>query len=352
MTAQPEAKAIPVEGGARNPEPKGRRSRGGRPRRRLGLESVGTPIFFLLFFVVIGLMKGSAFVSWDNISLVIRQNSYAALLAAAVTLPLIAGQFDLSVGNVAGLSAILCGHLSAELGTPLWISILAALATGVLFGLINGLLVTRAQINAFIATLGTGGAAGGAALWVSNGSTIFSGIPESLTKVSHDKFLSVPLPVFFIIFVGAILWALTRRSVAGRYWYATGANPEAARYAGVKVNTMVVWAFVVTGFLAALAGVLYLSIFATADPKTGPDLLLPAFAAAFLGSSILSDGRFTIIGSILGTFLLAYAENGLQVAGVNFAAQPVFNAIVLIGAVGLTEHLRRRRQARRTTAAA
>lgn len=335
----------PVErdGGAETAPERRRGPRAGR----LGLESIATPLFFLLFFIVIGVMKGSSFVSWDNISLVLRENSYAALLAAAVTLPLIAGQFDLSVGNVAGVSAILCGHLSAELGTPLWISILAALGAGVAFGIINGLLVTKGQINAFIVTLGTGGAAGGAALWISNGSTIFSGIPEVLTNTSHDKIATVPVPILFVILVGALMWALTRRSVAGRYWYATGANPEAARFAGVKVDAMVVWGFVVTGFVAALAGILYLSIFGTADPKTGPDLLLPAFAAAFLGSSILSDGRFTMVGSILGTFLLAYAENGLQVAGVNFAAQPVFNAVVLIGAVGLTEHLRRRRQARR-----
>ena len=138
-----------------------------------------------------------------------------------------------------------------------------------------------------------------------------------------------------------------RRTVAGRYWYATGANAESARLAGVKTAKMVVWAFASTGLIAALGGVLYLATFASADPTTGPDLLLPAFAAAFLGSSILSDGKFTMIGSVLGTFLLAYATNGLQIAGVNFAAQPIFNAIVLIGAVGLTELLRRRRQASR-----
>jgi ribose transport system permease protein len=107
---------------------------------------------------------------------------------------------------------------------------------------------------------------------------------------------------------------------------------------------MVVWAFVGTGVIASIGGLLYMVIFASADPTTGPDLLLPAFAGAFLGSSILSDGRFTMTGSVLGTLLLAYATSGLEIAGVNFAAQPIFNALVLVGSVGLTEFLRRRRK--------
>jgi ribose transport system permease protein len=318
-------------------------------RRRVAfrLERFATLAFFLVFFIVIGVLKGSQFVSWSNITLVLSQNSYAAVLAAAVTLPLISGQFDLSAGAVAGMSAVLCAYLVSMQSFNTIVAIAIALVVGAAIGVVNGMLVTRGKISSFIVTLGVGGAVGGVAEWISGGKTLFGGIPVGLTKAGTVKVGSIPLPIFYVIVILLILWALTRRTVAGRYWYATGANPESARLAGIKTSKMVVWAFVGSGFIAAGGGVLYLAIFASADPTTGPDLLLPAFAAAFLGSSILSDGKFTIIGSVLGTFLLAYATNGLQIAGVNFAAQPIFTAIVLIGAVGLTELLRRRRQASR-----
>ena len=122
---------------------------------------------------------------------------------------------------------------------------------------------------------------------------------------------SVPIPIIIVIIAGLILWVVTRKTVLGRYWYACGANPEAARLAGVNVRKMVIWSFVCGGVVAALAGVLYLSTYASADPSTGPDFLLPAFAAAFLGSSILSDGRFLVTSAILGSFLLVYATDGL-----------------------------------------
>jgi ribose transport system permease protein len=318
-------------------------------RRRAGsrLERFAVLAFFLALYIVFGILNGSQFLSWENLTLVLSQNSYAAVLAAAVTLPLIAGQFDLSVGGVSGMSAVLCAFMVSSQSFNTALAITITLAIGAAIGLVNGVLVTRCKINSFIVTLGVGGALGGVAQWISGGQTIFGDIPASLTDAGTQKVGSIPLPIFYVVVMLFIVWALTRRTVAGRYWYATGANPESARLAGVKTSKMVVWAFVATGFIAACGGVLYLAIFASADPTTGPDLLLPAFAAAFLGSSILSVGKFTMIGSVLGTFLLAFATSGLQIAGVNFAAQPIFNAIVLVGAVGLTELLRRRRQASR-----
>ena len=341
MTNVNESTGVAAEENVTRPATVKRRGGAFRPER------FATLAFFLAFYIVIGVLKGSEFVSWSNITLVLSQNSYAAVLAAAVTLPLIAGQFDLSVGAVAGMSAVICAYLVSKESFNTGLAIVITLAIGAAVGVLNGMLVTRGKISSFIVTLGVGGAAGGVAEWVSNGQTIFGGIPASLTEAGTLKAGSIPLPIFYVIGAALILWALTRRTVAGRYWYATGANPESARLAGIRTSKMVMWAFVSSGFIAAAGGVLYLAIFASVDPTTGPDLILPAFAASFLGSSILSDGKFTIIGSVLGTFLLAYATNGLQIARVNFAAQPIFTAIVLVGAVGITELLRRRRQASR-----
>jgi ribose transport system permease protein len=317
------------------------RSPGAR-QRRFRVDRYATLLFFLCFFGVIGILKGSAFLSWSNLSLVLANNANVALLAAAATLTLIAGQFDLSVGAAAGMSSIIATHLAVVEHTSVVIMLLAVIVVGMLAGILNALLVTRAHVNAFVATLGTAGLFGGVALWISKGETVFGVMPQILTNAGTSKVASVPLPIIYTLIVGAALWLLTKRTVLGRFWYATGANPDSADLAGVPVRRVTTYAFIATTVLAVVAGLLASARFGSADPSSGPDLLLPAFAAAFLGSAILSDGRFTVVGSLLAASLIVYAANGLDVAGVNAAIQPMFNGAVLVGAVALTEFLRRR----------
>jgi ribose transport system permease protein len=139
-----------------------------------------------------------------------------------------------------------------------------------------------------------------------------------------------------------VTWLLTRQTVLGRNWYAIGANPEASRLAGLPVARLIVLAFVAGGLVAGLGGILLTAQLGSAQPQTGPGLLLPAFAAAFLGGSILSDGRFTVLGAFVATYLIAFAGSGLDALGLDAGYKPLFNAIVLIGAVALTAALRRR----------
>ena len=127
----------------------------------------------------------------------------------------------------------------------------------------------------------------------------------------------------------------------GRHWYAVGSNSESSRLAGVKVDRTVLLSLVAAGVLAAIGGVVFTTRFGSVDPTIGPGYLLPAYAAAFLGSSILSDGRFSVIGTIIAMFLVAYAQSGLLQLGLNFAEQ-IFNGVVLVAAVALNEGLRRR----------
>ncbi|MEV4420144.1 ABC transporter permease [Patulibacter sp. NPDC049589] len=311
-------------------------------RSAFRVDRYATLLFFALFFVVVGISKGSAFLSWDNFSLVLADNANVAILAAAATITLVAGQFDLSVGAVAGLSSVLASHFVIEAGTPPLVTVLLILALGVAAGLLNAFLVAVANVNAFVATLGTGGLFSGVALWVSGGESIFGEMPKSFTDAGTTSLAGVPLPIVFVIAIGLGLWTLTRRTVVGRFWYAVGANPEASGLAGVRVRRVTTYAFIATSVLAALAGLLASARFGSADPAAGPDLLLPAFAGAFLGSAILSDGRFTVVGSLLAASLIVLATNGLDVMGVNFAVKPMFNGAVLVGAVALTEYLRRR----------
>lgn len=339
QTVFPSASDVPPAPLAARPAARARRLTG-----RIRADRYGTLVFFAIFFLVIGVTQGQAFLSWDNVSLVLGDNSYLAFLAAAAVTTLIVGQFDLSVGATAGTSAVMVAYLTSE-GRSVAFSMAVVVVFGAAVGLVNSLLVVRLQINAFIATLGTGGALAGVSQWISDGQTLFEGIPTGLTDAGGGKlFGEIPYPLLYAAGLTLVMWAVTRKFIIGRYWYATGANAEAARLAGVGVARATTLAFMTTGVLAAMAGIIATSRFGSADPSTGANLLLPAFAAAFLGSSILSDGGFSIVGAILGTFLIQLAVNGLDVAGVNFAVKPIFNGLVLVGAVAITEYLRRRRR--------
>lgn len=337
---------VNVEPVARTREPATVAEPARRAPRSFPIERYGVLAFFLTFFVVVGVMKGSAYISSENILLVLGQNSHLAFAAAAVTITLIAGQFDLSVGSMVGLAAILMAGLPSREEIPVVPAILLVVAAGGLAGLFNGVLVTCAKVNAFIATLGTGGAMGGIALLYSKSQTLFEGIPAGLVDAGSAEVAGVPLALLLAIALMGIAWALTRQTVTGRYWYAIGSRPEAARLAGVRVRKLTILAFVATGVIAAIGGIILTARFGSADPRVGPDLLLPAFAGAFLGSSILSDGRFMVVGSILATFLIAFATNGLEVLGLSAGVKPIFNGLVLVGAVAVTEELRRRRGTR------
>jgi ribose transport system permease protein len=314
-----------------------------RTSRNWHLDRYATPIFMVFFFTVITGTQGSSFAAWSNLSVVLGSSSYLAFLAAAAATTLIAGQFDLSIGACAGTSAILTAFITSHWHLNSLLSCVLVALFGTMVGMVNAWLVLGFHINAFIATLATSGALAGVSEWVSGGQTLFQGIPGSLIHAGTGAFLQIPYPVYYALAVFIIMWVVSRRSVLGRYWYASGANPAAARLAGVNVTRATAWAFAVSGTLAGLAGVLSTARFGSADPSAGPDLLLPAFAAAFLGSTILSDGAFSVTGAVIAAFLIQLAENGLDVAGVNVAVQPIFNGLVLAGAVALTEYFRRRR---------
>lgn len=314
-----------------------------RPRNSaLRLDRLGTLLFFLLFFAAVGIHEGTRYLSFDNALLVMSQNVHLVFAATAITITLIAGQFDLSVGALVGFASILLAALTAYRGVPLGAALVIVIAVGCAIGLLNGVLVTHVKVNAFIATLATGGALGGMALLVSGGQVIYEGIPSGLVFAGREEVLGVAVPNFYALILLGLGIVLTRRTLLGRRWYALGGNVEAARLAGVSVRKNTVYAFVVGSLLASVGGVIFLARYGSADPSTGMDMLLPAFAAAFLGSSILSDGRFNVLGTVLATFLIAYASNGIEVLGLDAGVKPIFNGAVLVGAVAVTSLLRRR----------
>jgi ribose transport system permease protein len=308
---------------------------------RLRLHEWGTVIFFLVFFVIVGVDKGSSFSGLSNIFTTLADNGYLVFIGLAATIPLITGNMDLSIGANAGLSAVLTAGLTSKQGLPVWLTIIIVVLVGASVGLINGLLVTVVKINVFIATLGMSGALSGIALIYSGGQIIYNGIPVSLTNFGTANLVgSFPLIIVVPIVLALIMWFITKQTLLGRHLFAVGSNAESSRLAGVRVERTVVVSLVVAGVLSALGGVVLVARFGSIDPTTGPGFLLPAYAAAFLGTAILSDGRFTVVGTVVATYLVAYAGSGLVALGYTYSGD-IFNGVVLVGAVSLNAVLRR-----------
>jgi ribose transport system permease protein len=206
---------------------------------------------------------------------------------------------------------------------------------GVVIGLINGLLVARAGLNAFITTLATGIVVQGFAQLYTGGTSLFGRIPEGFLLLGRGKVLGVPMPLIYVLGVATVMWAALRYTDWGRRCYAIGGNAKAAKLIGIPVERITIQMYIIAGALAALAGVLSTSILGSANPNIGLNYLLPAFAAVFLGAATAGPGRFNAWGTVVAVYVLAAGISGLQQLGAAFYVEQFFNGGALLLAVGL-----------------
>jgi ribose transport system permease protein len=294
------------------------------------------------FIVVFALWLPDTFLTGTTLRSIATDQAVTAVLALAVLAPLAAGAFDLSIGQTLGLSAVTCGTLLTRTGLPVELVIAICVALGATVGLVNGILVAVVGVNSFIATLGMTSILLAATERLANGQYIgpfahgFQGI------AAHDL-VGLPLLTVYLAVLAVIAWYVLEHSPAGRRTYATGANAEAARLAGVATTRYVLVSFVLCGALAALAGVLLAAKLDQVDQTVGPSYLLPAYAACFLGSTQIKPGRFNVWGTVLAVFLLATGVKGLQLAGSQLWVTDLFNGVALVGAVSIAIVGQRRR---------
>ncbi|MBN9624521.1 MAG: ABC transporter permease, partial [Actinobacteria bacterium] len=215
-------------------------------------------------------------------------------------------------------------------------AIVLTLIAGALIGLGNGLLVTKVMIDSFIATLGVSSVLLALIAWVSSSQQIV-GVGSSLEKLGTTEIFGLTLPVYLMLAIGAGVWYVLERTPLGRRVYATGGNIEAARLAGVRVAAVVVCSLVACAAIASFAGLLVTANLGTGDPTIGPAYLLPAFSAAFLGSTQFRGGRFNVWGTIVAVYVLATGVKGLQLAGAPIWIPDLFNGVALLLAVGLAK---------------
>jgi ribose transport system permease protein len=282
-----------------------------------------------------------AFFTVDNFLNVLNQSSLTALIAAGLTVTLIVGEFDLSIGYASSLAGVLVAGLMGQQGLPVAVAVLAVLAAGGGIGAVNGILVAKAGINAVVATLGIGTILVGVSYTYSNGQPIATGLPTVFLNFALGKVLGVPKPVIITAAVLIVLWIIVNLTDLGQKLQAVGGNPEAARLSGIPVDRVKIFAFVTSGVCAALTGIMLSSLIGSGTLAAGDGYLLSAFAAVFLGSATLRDGEFHIIGTVIGVLIINTGINGLSIVGVATSYQNIFTGSVLIIGVGLSTVARR-----------
>lgn len=306
-----------------------------------GLLGTSGPLIGLLVLFVVMSLSTDAFFSVRNLLNVLDQMTVLGILAIGMTLVIIIGGIDLSVGAVLALSMMVMGWLANVQGWPLPVAILAALVVGGLCGLVSGLLVTRLKLPPFIATLAMLSVARGLANIITNGEQIV-GYPDWFTNLAiirHLGFLSAT--VALLIVLALLAAAFLRYRATGRSLYAIGGSPEVARLAGIAVRRVSTWVYVAAGVLSGLAGVVLSARLDSSQPSAGTGYELDAIAAVVIGGASLAGGVGSIGGTIVGVFIIGVLRNGLNLIGVSPFIQQIVIGIVIAIAVAI-DTLRRR----------
>jgi len=304
-------------------------------RRTLAFRNISALYILAVMIVVFSVLAPETFPTVDTVRIILTDQALTAILAVGLVIPLAAGTFDLSIGSQLGLAAIVVAWMLGVQGLGLWTSIAITLGIGALVGLVNGLLIVKAKISSFITTLGMSSIILAVVSWVSDDAQILD-LGDDFQEVATHQVLGISTSVYLMVVLSLVAWYVLDNTHLGRAVHATGGNAGAARLSGVRTDLVVVLGMVSCSLLAAVAGVLLSSSLATGDPTVGPGYLLPAFAAAFLGSTQFRNGRFNVLGTVVAVYVLATGVKGLQLAGAPVWIPELFNGVALLVAVAVT----------------
>lgn len=284
-----------------------------------------------------------SFASMLTLQAILSSKAKIALLALAATIPMIVGKIDLNVGFGIVLWHILAITLQVEYGLSWQMAVLTVLAISALYGLLNGILVALADIDSFVATLGSGTVLYAIALWHSGGRQIVGDLPDAFIALHHTEIAGIPIVAFYVLIVAVVLWLITEHTPLGRCMYAVGGNPAAARLNGISVNRFTIGAFIASSVLTGFSGVLIAAEQGVGQASVGMDYLLPALVGAFLGSTTIRPGRVNVWGTVVGIAILAIGIAGIQQFGGEFWVEPLFNGATLLLSITLAGYAQRRR---------
>jgi len=309
-----------------------------RASRRLWSYFVQSQALVLLGFLVIvsGIISALAprFMTVDNIAVITRAAAFVALVSLGQMTCLIAGVIDLSVGAVGGFAGVSAALLMYNTSIEPYVCILIGILIGAFIGLVNGTLVTRVKLNPFIVTLSMSFVVSGAIL-VTTGGWAIPDLPKKIEWIGRGNLGPIPVPTLIAVVIAILLAFLLNRTYIGRHIFAIGGNKEAAILVGIPVERLTTLVYVISGSLAALAGVMMLARLASGQPTVGQGWLLPSFAAPILGGAALNGGAGSVLGTMVGALLMAVIQNSIVMTGMSVYWENVVVGAVLVGAIVL-----------------
>ena len=317
-----------------------------KPRRRinLGFDKYSGLYVWAVLVIVFSLWIPDLFLSWDNAKTILSFQAISTTVALGLIVPVAAGAFDLTIAGTLTVSACftawaLLNHKGVVFAT------VGALLIGVLIGLANALVVVKFKVDSFIGTLGMSSILAAIAYMITGGGQLV--LPEAgyypFLDFARQQWFGISASVYYAAFIALVIWWVLEYTPGGRYLYAVGGNPVAARLAGVKVGRIVMLSFIASAVVSSFAGILLLSTTGNGAPDVGANYLLPAFSAVFLGATQIRPGRVNVVGTLVAILLLATGVTGLQLGGAPSYVTQLFNGVALIVAMALAARTARRR---------
>jgi ribose transport system permease protein len=319
--------------------------------QRLGIQRYAILIVFAAMVAAFGLDIPSTFLSIGNLSNILGSQAVLFILVMAVLLPTIMGDFvDLSLGSSLGLSAMTLAVLNVNHGWPVVLACLAAIGAALVVGLVNVFFVVYFDNDPFIVTLGTMTIVQGV-IYVISGDNSVGIVSTNLSNwIFSNDFLSIPLEFYYGLAIFLVVWYVLSFTPVGQKALVIGQSREVARLTGVRVDRQRCWAFILGAIIAAIAGIAYAGTNGTVDPAAGSDLILPAYAAVFLGMTAVRPGRINALGALIAVYFLATGTAGLELLGVQSYIQQIFYGAALVVAITIPKATRDRFFSRKRSA--
>ena len=300
----------------------------------------------LLLMIIIASVASPYFLDMYNLQSLIRDLAFIGMIGIAQSLLLLIGELDLSVGKIASLCGILAGMMMVNYGFNPWLSLGAALLLGLVFGCINGLIITKLRLNSMVATIGMQGVYGGINLVLTKGKAI-TGIPEDIYILGKGNLGPVPFPFVFCVAVLILIIFMVKKTKTGRYIYAIGNSREAAKILGIKVDKIRVMIYSVVGLISSLAGILYVARLGSSQSAIGENWPMNSIAASVIGGVSLTGGIGNPAGALIGAAIISIIQNMIVLFGVNVYWQSAVSGIVVVIAISfssISEIMRERKQ--------
>ena len=303
----------------------------------------GTVVFFALICATFAILRPHSFFKISNVVTVLRQISILAILGAGLTVVMITGRIDLTIGNTTSAISVLIGALMVDFGMNVWLACIIGVAAGALLGALNGATVAYIGIPDFIATLSMGFLISGFNQAYTKGHPI-SNLPKVFSIFGKGSLLGIPVSIYMMFFCLVVVYIVLNKTRFGRHVYAIGGNQEAAMMSGINVKKNLLMSYVVSGMGCALGAIILSSRLQTCHPSAGDAYMMDALATVYVGATAFKNGEPNIMGTFIGALIIGVLNNGLTLCNVSYYSQDIAKGAVILLAVTITSIQRSRKK--------